>query len=173
MTGVQTCALPIFMAREVIEDCYVCTARASFPDGRHDESIGAVPIAGLKGEARSNAMMKCETKAKRRVTLSLVGLSTLDESEVESIPGAQAVTSPVIPSLSKSLTPSPGPAVTDAVIADPGLGVSATPANLNRSTTGWRESAVPEGAAIAAAAANLNAQNDFLALWVGDRKSVV
>jgi hypothetical protein len=151
------------MAREVIEDCYVCTARASFPDGRHDESIGAVPIAGLKGEARSNAMMKCETKAKRRVTLSLVGLSTLDESEVESIPGAQPVAvdlgrecSP--PPLNKSLTPSPGPAVTDAVIADPGLGVSATPANLNRSTTGWRESAVPEGAAIAAAAANLNAQ---------------
>jgi phage recombination protein Bet len=33
--------------------------------------------------------------------------------------------------LSKSLTASPGPAVTDAVIADPGLGVSATPANLN------------------------------------------
>lgn len=84
-------------ARDVVEDCYVVTARAAFPDGRHDESIGAVPIAGLKGESRSNAMMKCETKAKRRVTLSLVGLSTLDESEVESIPGAQVVTSPDIP----------------------------------------------------------------------------
>jgi hypothetical protein len=67
-------------AREIVEDCYVVTARATFPDGRHDEAIGAVPIAGLKGESRSNAMMKCETKAKRRVTLSLVGLSTLDES---------------------------------------------------------------------------------------------
>src|SRR6187399_653519 len=78
-------------ARELVEDCYVVTARASFPDGRHDESIGAVPIAGLKGESRSNAMMKAETKAKRRVTLSLVGLSTLDESEVDSIPGAQVV----------------------------------------------------------------------------------
>ena len=33
----------------MVEDCYVVTARASFPDGRHDESIGAVPIAGLKG----------------------------------------------------------------------------------------------------------------------------
>jgi hypothetical protein len=78
-------------AREIVDDTYVVTARASFPDGRHDESIGAVPIAGLKGEARSNAMMKCETKSKRRVTLSLVGLSTLDESEIDSIPGAQAV----------------------------------------------------------------------------------
>jgi len=36
------------------------------------------------------------------------------------------------PKFSKSLKPSPGPAVTDAVIADPGLGVSATPANLNQ-----------------------------------------
>jgi phage recombination protein Bet len=38
--------------------------------------------------------------------------------------------------LSKSLTPSPGPAVTDAVIADPGLGVSATPANIPEA---WKE----------------------------------
>ena len=38
--------------------------------------------------------MKAETKSKRRVTLSLVGLSTLDESEVESIPGAQPVPVP-------------------------------------------------------------------------------
>ena len=123
-------------ARELVEDCYVVTARAAFPDGRHDESIGAVPIAGLKGESRSNAMMKAETKAKRRVTLSLVGLSTLDESEVESIPGAQPVPvdlgrecSP--PPLNKSLTPSPGPAVTDAVIADPRTGAPAAPANMN------------------------------------------
>jgi hypothetical protein len=125
-------------ARELVEDCYVVTARAAFPDGRHDESIGAVPIAGLKGESRSNAMMKAETKAKRRVTLSLVGLSTLDESEVDSIPGAQVVPlepgrecSP--PPLNKSLTPSPGPAVPTTVITDPGLGVPAAPANMPES----------------------------------------
>ena len=34
---------------------------------RFDESIGAVPIESLKGEARSNAMMKAETKAKREL----------------------------------------------------------------------------------------------------------
>ena len=77
-------------SREVVEDTYVVTARATLANGRHDESIGAVPIAQLRGENRSNAMMKCETKAKRRVTLSLVGLSTLDESEIDSIPGAPA-----------------------------------------------------------------------------------
>jgi hypothetical protein len=71
-------------AREVTEDCYIVTARASLPDGRTDESIGAVPIANLKGEARANALMKAETKAKRRVTLAICGLGMLDETEVES-----------------------------------------------------------------------------------------
>ena len=73
------------VAREVTEDCYVVTARATLPSGRQDENIGAVPIAGLKGEHRANAMMKAETKAKRRVTLAICGLGMLDETEVESI----------------------------------------------------------------------------------------
>jgi hypothetical protein len=72
-------------AREVTEDCYIVTARASLPDGRTDESIGAVPIASLKGEARANALMKAETKAKRRVTLAICGLGMLDETEIESV----------------------------------------------------------------------------------------
>ncbi len=77
------------VSREVVEGCYVVTARATMPSGRQDESIGAVPIDTLKGEARSNALMKCETKAKRRVTLSICGMGLLDESEVDSIPGAK------------------------------------------------------------------------------------
>jgi hypothetical protein len=55
------------------------------PDGRIDEATGAVTISGLKGEALANAMMKAETKAKRRVTLSMSGLNMLDESEVKDI----------------------------------------------------------------------------------------
>ena len=78
----------IILSREIIEDCYVVTARATDKTGRHDESIGAVPIGALRGEARSNAMMKAETKAKRRVTLSICGMGMLDESEADSIPGA-------------------------------------------------------------------------------------
>jgi hypothetical protein len=115
-------------AREIVEDCYVVTARAAFPDGRHDESIGAVPIAGLKGESRSNAMMKCETKAKRRVTLSLVGLSTLDESEVDSIPGAQ----PVIGGMPPLQLDPPAPAQhrsRDRVLEEP-AGEAAGPADI-------------------------------------------
>ncbi len=76
------------LSREVVEDCYVVTARATTPI-RQDESIGAVSIVGLKGEARANAMMKAETKAKRRVTLSVCGLGMLDETEVDTIPGAR------------------------------------------------------------------------------------
>ena len=74
--------------RELVEGCYVVTATATLSDGRTDESIGAVSLEGLKGEARANALMKCETKSKRRVTLSICGLSLLDESEIEAIPGA-------------------------------------------------------------------------------------
>jgi len=111
-------------SREVVEDTYVVTARATLANGRHDESIGAVPIAQLRGENRSNAMMKCETKAKRRVTLSLVGLSTLDESEIDSIPGAQPAP------LTHSLMPSPG-AVLETPDAGAGAGAPAPPANLN------------------------------------------
>src|ERR1035437_1902847 len=70
------------LSREVVEDCYVVTARATTPI-RQDESIGAVSISGLKGEARANAMMKAETKAKRRVTLSVCALGMLDELEVD------------------------------------------------------------------------------------------
>ena len=78
-------------AREKVDDVYVVTARATTPDDRTDEAIGAVPLAGLRGEALANAFMKAETKAKRRVTLSICGLGFTDESEVDSIPGAQRV----------------------------------------------------------------------------------
>jgi len=50
---------------------------------RSDASTGAVSIKGLSGDALANAMMKAETKAKRRVTLSICGLGLLDETEVE------------------------------------------------------------------------------------------
>ncbi len=79
------------VSREQLDDVYVVTAEASTPDGRTDSDIGAVPIAGLKGDALANALMRATTKAKRRVTLSLAGLGMLDESEVSSVPSAQVV----------------------------------------------------------------------------------
>lgn len=79
------------VAREMVDDVYVVTARATTREGRTDESIGAVTVGNLKGEAKANAMMKAETKAKRRITLSICGLGLLDEMEVETIPGATPV----------------------------------------------------------------------------------
>lgn len=78
-------------AREIVDGLYVVTARASTPDGREDEASGAVALGNASGEARANILMKAETKAKRRVTLSICGLGVNDETEVETIPGASTV----------------------------------------------------------------------------------
>lgn len=75
----------------VIDDIYIVRARAKDKTGRADESTGAVVIGSLKGEMKANAIMKAETKAKRRVTLSICGMGCVDESETDYIPGAQHV----------------------------------------------------------------------------------
>lgn len=84
-------------ARETVSGCYVVTAQASTPDGRHTESIGAVTIDNLRGDNLCNAMMKAETKAKRRATLDLLGLGILDETETETIVNAQRMEAPAAP----------------------------------------------------------------------------
>ena len=85
--------------RDADLDVYSDTARARRPDGRHEESMGAVTVRGLAGEALANAMMKAETKAKRRATLSICGLGFLDESEVGDIPAAEGVEAPAGPAM--------------------------------------------------------------------------
>jgi hypothetical protein len=103
------------VCRERLDDLFVVTARAKNMTERIDESIGVVPAVKEDGEwktaqsgkryfqgnglykplgleARSNAMMKAETKAKRRVTLSICGLGMFDESELDGVPGARRMT---------------------------------------------------------------------------------
>ena len=103
------------VGREKIEDVYIVTAKAMMHDGRSDESTGVVSITKedgewkttqsgkryfvgngtfrpLRGDALANALMKAETKSKRRVTLSLCGLGWLDETEIETISDAKPVT---------------------------------------------------------------------------------
>lgn len=98
----------------IVEGVYVQKAFASTPSGRTDESSGAVPVVKEEGqwktaqsgkkyfegtgrylpippEAKANAIMKAETKAKRRATLSICGLGFLDESELDTIPSARRV----------------------------------------------------------------------------------
>uniref|UniRef100_A0A6M3LNI4 Uncharacterized protein n=1 Tax=viral metagenome TaxID=1070528 RepID=A0A6M3LNI4_9ZZZZ len=120
-------------SRETTEGLYVVTARATLPDGRTDESIGAVPITKedgewstaqsgkryfkgngnwlpIRGDALANAFMKAETKAKRRATLSICGLGWLDETEVETIPGAQVFAAGNVTAPDRTIVESPQPA---------------------------------------------------------------
>lgn len=82
----------VSLTRETIDGVHVVTATVSNALGRRDEDVGVVSIANLKGEALANALMKATTKAKRRATLSICGLSVLDETEVADVKGAQRVT---------------------------------------------------------------------------------
>ena len=72
-------------------DVLVVTVEGSDEAGRIDSEIGAVSVAGLRGEALANARMKALTKAKRRLTLSMCGLGMSDESEIDTLPGAERV----------------------------------------------------------------------------------
>lgn len=58
--------------------------KASMPNGRFETATATVPLIDPV-----NVLMKAETKAKRRATLSLLGLGVLDEMETETIPGAE------------------------------------------------------------------------------------
>ncbi len=74
-----------------VQDVFIVTAKALDKTGKTDCSTGAVNIKGLTGEALANALMKAETKAKRRVTLSICGLGILDESETDTMPKHETV----------------------------------------------------------------------------------
>jgi len=80
------------VSQDISDGLLTVHVRARDSTGRVDEDLGAVPFPDtLRGEVRANQILKCVTKAKRRVTLSISGLGYLDETEVESIPGAEKV----------------------------------------------------------------------------------
>lgn len=58
-----------------------CVARASMTNGRSETATATLPVVDP-----ANLYMKLETKAKRRATLSILGLGLLDEMELETIP---------------------------------------------------------------------------------------
>lgn len=65
-------------------------AEAKDYSGRIDQATGSVAIQGDQGrlfkpEDYANARMKAETKAKRRVTISICGLGLLDETELDTV----------------------------------------------------------------------------------------
>lgn len=69
------------VSKEVIDGMYIITVMASTPDGRMEEAQGIVCLDNLKGDAKANAMMRCETKAKRRVTFAICGLGFAEAGE--------------------------------------------------------------------------------------------
>ena len=73
----------------------MCMVEADVRDGhgKTDSATGVVPLwkwkdsrrVDLIGKEWANAVMKTETKAKRRATLSIAGLAFLDESELDTM----------------------------------------------------------------------------------------
>jgi hypothetical protein len=59
------------LSRRTENGVHTVKAAACMPGGRWDEAIAAVPVAGLTGEALARALVAAETRAKRRVTLSI------------------------------------------------------------------------------------------------------
>lgn len=115
------------VTRERADDLAIVVCRAVDRGGRYTDSMGAVSVAGLRGDALANALMKAETKAKRRAVLSLSGLGMLDETETETIPGAVVeplVIPPALPAPTVEAEPEPRPEPTPAekVIGHPANG---------------------------------------------------
>jgi hypothetical protein len=61
----------------------IAVCKASMRDGRFETATATVPLVDP-----ANVLMKAETKAKRRATLSILGLGLLDETELETIPAS-------------------------------------------------------------------------------------
>lgn len=77
------------------------TVKVEIESGETDPTTGKVytgmrpKVVGRKevdltGDEYGNAILKAETKAKRRATLSICGLGFLDETEVDTIPASRA-----------------------------------------------------------------------------------
>jgi hypothetical protein len=74
------------IGREMEEDgIYVVTIQAQNREGRQDEDVGIVNLAGVRGQKLAIEKMKATTKAKRRVTLSICGLGWLDDVSLEDV----------------------------------------------------------------------------------------
>ena len=88
------------LKNEVVDGTVTVHVRASMPDSRQpsglrlDEDYGEVIIG--KGTDAINNRLKAVTKAKRRVTLSLCGLSVLDESELHTMPPHEQLETPTV-----------------------------------------------------------------------------
>lgn len=94
------------IARERVNDLYAVTARATTADGRSDESIGAVVIGHLKGEAMANALMKAECVPIEYEILTREGFKSpleLRENELVASVNPETMETKWVPLISKSI----------------------------------------------------------------------
>lgn len=94
LRSIHKISVSITHREKIGHDVYLVVAKAITPDGRTDEAIGAVALKDAWGNmfnaySIANAIMHAETKAKRRVTLSICGVSLLDETEVQDMKQAE------------------------------------------------------------------------------------
>lgn len=123
------------LSRERLDDLYIVTVRAWMPDGRQDEAQGIVEIErGMRGTTLSNALLRAETKAKRRVTFSLCGLGfpVVDEAPSGSLDVALDLTTGALPGEASSPQDAPALDVTEAELfdRDDGSPEAAVPASV-------------------------------------------
>jgi hypothetical protein len=93
------------ISKGIAADLYEVHVKARDRSGKEDEDLAYVVIKGLSGADLANAMLKCVTKAKRRVTLSICGLGVLDESELDTVDNVSMAENPQIQSPFKKEEP--------------------------------------------------------------------
>lgn len=71
------------VSRERDKELYTVIAQATTPDGREEESIAVVAIKDLTGQQLANQIMRCETKAKNRVTMAICGLGFAADDDAD------------------------------------------------------------------------------------------
>lgn len=134
-------------------DLYIVTVEAVDPTGRTDTGMGVISIKGLSGLDLSNAMMKCETKAKRRATLSICGLNMWAECEINDIPPRITPDQPmfgdgmqpdglVVRNFAGSLSRWNGKAITQmdpAVLKEMVLAIESKAARLEKAIPAWAQ----------------------------------
>jgi len=87
-------------------DLFEVHIKAQDKNGRVDEDLAYVVVKGMQGADLANAMLKCITKAKRRVTLSICGLGVLDESELDNVRNISPASNPQIQNQFKDISKS-------------------------------------------------------------------
>lgn len=80
---------------------WLVAATVRRPDGSSVSNIGTVPLTTEDGKPmrvtdQCNAILKCTTKAIRRAVFTACGLGGLDETEIETIPGAKTESLPSV-----------------------------------------------------------------------------